>query len=74
MNLKKYILALAFVPMMFTSCSDDFLDEVNPNKQTPPTFWTNEENVMKGLSAVYNPIRRMTYGYFGGFEGQFHYR
>lgn len=52
MNLKKYILALAFVPMMFTSCSDDFLDEVNPNKQTPPTFWTNEENVMKGLSAV----------------------
>lgn len=74
MNLKKYILALAFVPMMFTSCSDDFLDEVNPNKQTPPTFWTNEENVMKGLSAVYNPIRRMTYGYFGGFEGQFHYQ
>ena len=74
MNLKKYILALVCTPMLFSACSSDFLNEVNPNKQTPSTFWTDEENVMKGLSAVYNPVRRMTYGYFGGFVGQLHYQ
>ena len=62
MNFKKYIVSLAIVPMLMTSCSDSFLNEVNPNNQTPATFWVNEANVMKGLSAAYNPIRRMSWG------------
>lgn len=74
MNLKKYIIALAAAPMLLTSCSDSFLNEVNPNNQTPSTFWVSEENVMKGLSAVYNPVRRMTWGYYGGYEGMLHYQ
>ncbi len=71
-GLKKYIIVLATAPLLFSSCSDSFLDEVNPNNQTPATFWINEDNVLKGLSAIYNPIRRMTYGYYGGFEGTLH--
>lgn len=38
MNIKKYIIALAAAPMLLTSCSDSFLNEVNPNNQTPSTF------------------------------------
>ena len=74
MNIKKYIVSLALVPMLMTSCSDSFLNEVNPNNQTPSTFWVNETNVMKGLSAAYNPIRRMSWGYYGGYEGILHYQ
>ena len=73
-NLKKYIISLAFAPLLLSSCSDSFLEEINPNEQTPSTFWINEANVMKGLSAVYNPVRRMSYGYYGGYEGQLHYQ
>ena len=65
-NFIKYIAALAVAPMLLSSCSDDFLNEIDPNRQTPTTFWTSEDNVMKGLSAVYNPFRRMTSGYYGG--------
>ncbi|MCI7706129.1 MAG: RagB/SusD family nutrient uptake outer membrane protein [Bacteroidales bacterium] len=71
---KQYILALACASMLLTACTSDFLDEVNPNQQTPSTFWTSEENVEKGLSAVYNPIRRKMYGYYGGFESALHYQ
>ena len=70
-NFIKYIAALAVAPMLLSSCSDDFLNEIDPNRQTPTTFWTSEDNVMKGLSAVYNPFRRMTSGYYGGLEGIF---
>ena len=71
-NFIKYIAALAVAPMLLSSCSDDFLNEIDPNRQTPTTFWTSEDNVMKGLSAVYNPFRRMTSGYYGGLEGIMH--
>lgn len=73
-NLKKYISALVFVPMLLSSCSDDFLNEINPNNETPTTFWVSEANAMKGLSAVYNPVRRMSWGYYGGYEGIMHYQ
>ena len=56
-NFIKYICSLAVAPMLLSSCSDDFLNEIDPNRQTPTTFWTSEDNVMKGLSAVYNPFR-----------------
>ena len=72
MNIKKCIVILALIPAMFTNCSDDFLNEVNPNNQTPDNYWLTQDNVMKGLAATYNPVRRMTYGYYGGFDGMFH--
>lgn len=73
-NFKIYIFAFALAPMLLSSCSEDFLDEVNPNQQTPATFWNSEANLKKGLSAVYNPLRRMSWGYYGGYEGILHYQ
>ena len=73
-NLKKYFLAAALTPMLLSSCGEGFLDEINPNQQTPATFWVNEENAIKGLSAAYNPFRRMMYGYYGAHEGIFHFQ
>ena len=67
-NFIKYIAALAVAPMLLSSCSDDFLNEIDPNRQTPTTFWTSEDNVMKGLSAVYNPFRRMTSDIMAGWK------
>lgn len=70
MNIKKYMTALVLVLMLSTSCSDSFLDEGNdPSKETDGTFWTSEENVMRGLVAVYNPIRDEMYGYYGAYSG-----
>lgn len=70
MNIKKYMTALVLVLMLSTSCSDSFLDEGNdPSKETDGTFWTSEGNVMRGLVAVYNPIRDEMYGYYGAYSG-----
>lgn len=71
-SIKKYIAALAMTPLLFSSCSESFLEEVNPSEATTETYWLSEENVTKGLAATYNPIRRMTSGYFGGFDGILH--
>lgn len=69
-NLKKYIAALAFFPLLFASCSDSFLDQGNnPNKETEGTWWNNAANVERALVAVYNPIRDHMYGYYGVFCG-----
>lgn len=35
-NFIKYIAALAVAPMLLSSCSDDFLNEIDPNRQTRP--------------------------------------
>ena len=32
-NFIKYIAALAVAPMLLSSCSDDFLNEIDPNRQ-----------------------------------------
>ena len=45
-NFIKYIAALAVAPMLLSSCSDDFLNEIDPNRQTPTPFWTSEDNVI----------------------------
>lgn len=37
-NLTKYIIALVFTPMLLLSCSEDFLNESDPNNQTSDTF------------------------------------
>lgn len=71
---KKHITAILLASMVFSSCGDSFLNEINPNKETPATYWVNEANVTKGLAAMYNPIRRMTWGYYGGYTGILHYQ
>ena len=68
-NIKRYMAALALSPMLLASCSDSFLNEINPNEETEQSFWTNETNVTKALVAIYNPIRDHMYGYYGVFSG-----
>lgn len=74
MKMKKIYTVGLLCALLLSSCSSDFLNEVNPNEQTPATFWISEDNVMKGLSAVYNPLRRMSWGYYGGYESILHYQ
>lgn len=73
-SIKKYLYVLAFGPLLLTSCSESFLEENNPNDQIPVTFWSNEANALKGLSACYNPLRAETSGYYGGFKGTLHWQ
>ena len=73
-SIKKYLYALVFSPILLTSCSDSFLEEYNPNDQVPATFWVNEQNALKGLSACYNPLRAETSGYYGGYKGTLHWQ
>lgn len=73
-SIKKYLYALVFSPLLLTSCSDSFLEENNPNDQVPATFWINEQNALKGLSACYNPLRAETSGYYGGYKGTLHWQ
>lgn len=70
--LKRYITALAMTPLLLSSCSESFLEEINPNEQTTGNFWVNEEAADRGLAAAYNQMRHMTSGYYGGYEGILH--
>lgn len=69
---KTYITALAMTPLLFSSCSESFLEEINPNEQTTGNYWVNEEAADRGLAAAYNQMRHMTSGYYGGYEGILH--
>ncbi|WP_455593217.1 RagB/SusD family nutrient uptake outer membrane protein [Bacteroides sp.] len=69
---KRYITALAMTPLLLSSCSESFLEEINPNEQTTGNFWVNEEAADRGLAAAYNQMRHMTSGYYGGYEGILH--
>lgn len=48
------ILAIATV---FTGCSDEFLDQKNPNESTTDTFWRDANDLSFGLVAVYNALK-----------------
>lgn len=57
MIMKRIYIAILFCTVgLFTACSD-FLDEKNPNDQSTDEFWKTEEELMKGLSAAYRPLR-----------------
>ena len=51
----KYItLVVLFVPIVILSSCKGFLEETNnPNYLSPDTFWKSEEDITKGLTAVY---------------------
>lgn len=73
-SIKKNICILASCSLLTMSCSDSFLTEVNPNEETPATYWVNEANALKSLSACYNPLRAETSGYYGGYKGTLHWQ
>lgn len=55
MKLSKFTYAtiLSIGLSLQTACKEDKIDLHNPNQQTTGTFWRNEEDAMKGISAVY---------------------
>ncbi len=55
-NIKILFSAIALLFLM-PSCSDKFLERLNPNEQPSSTFWKTEENLQQGLYAAYRPLR-----------------
>ena len=50
------ILAL-FSCIVFITCSDDLLDQINPNAPTAESFWQNEDDAILGINAAYAGIQ-----------------
>lgn len=48
---------------MLTACSEDFLDQIDPNRASADTYWEREENYEDGINAAYSCFRLP--GYFG---------
>lgn len=46
---------------MYSSCSEDFLNQVNPNAVTPASFWKNAEDARKGIFGAYSPFTNIWY-------------
>ncbi|MFY0626904.1 MAG: RagB/SusD family nutrient uptake outer membrane protein [Reichenbachiella sp.] len=62
---KTILFSLAFV----FGCSDDFLDEQNPNKITQTSFWQSEADFQSGLIATYSALQYEATG--GGQMSQY---
>lgn len=59
MKRKYTIAALALAALIgLTSCSDDFLNLSDPNRESSDTFWKTEDQFNQGLSASYAIWRR----------------
>lgn len=71
MNFNKLI-GLSIISLLafgMQSCSNDFLNEINPNEAVEETFWTSAENAEAAMASLYSPLRGQMYGYFGAFTG-----
>ena len=62
----KYIFLILFLGSMLQSCSDDFLEETNPNDISTETFWQTETHAKAGITSLYGTLS-MNYNY-GVFE------
>ncbi|PRZ01637.1 putative outer membrane starch-binding protein [Marinilabilia salmonicolor] len=57
--MKKYISSILILLTLFTSCNDDFLEEVPKGQLTTNGFFQNEQDLELGLRAIYNKISTM---------------
>jgi len=62
---KIYLVLLGSLLFSCFSCSNDFLNLSDPNRESSDTYWTKEEDYQKGLSASYSVWR--VPGYFSRF-------
>ncbi|WP_077400231.1 RagB/SusD family nutrient uptake outer membrane protein [Cellulophaga omnivescoria] len=53
---KKIAVALLLI-ISSTACSDDYLEETNPNELSTGSFWKNNVDLNGGLTAVYNAFK-----------------
>ena len=49
--------AAIVVPLLFSSCSDSFLDVTPPDKATVDEYYTTAPHIYEALTAAYNPMR-----------------
>lgn len=66
MKALKYIFLILFLGSILQSCSDDFLEETNPNDISNETFWQTETHAKAGITSLYGTLS-MNYNY-GVFE------
>ena len=57
----KISLALIAMLLLHVKCSEDFLDQVNPNAVTPASFWKTAEDARKGIFGAYSPFTHIWY-------------
>ncbi|MEM6800454.1 MAG: RagB/SusD family nutrient uptake outer membrane protein [Bacteroidota bacterium] len=63
-HIQVFIKRIAIVSMLLLfhiSCSEEFLDQVNPNVITPASFWQTEEDAQKGIFGAYAPFTNIWY-------------
>ncbi|TXG38642.1 RagB/SusD family nutrient uptake outer membrane protein [Seonamhaeicola maritimus] len=63
-NIKISITALfllGVVGIVNINCSDDVLNQTNPNKLSPDTFWQTEGDAEKGVIGAYSPFTHIWY-------------
>ncbi|AWG22810.1 hypothetical protein FFWV33_15375 [Flavobacterium faecale] len=53
---KKIAVTLA-IAMVFTACSDSFLEQTNPNEPTTDTFWKTTGDLYYGVVSIYNALK-----------------
>jgi len=54
-TMKKYLkIILSFV--LIIGCTDNFLDESNPNTMTPDQFWQSEGDAVSAIVGAYSPL------------------
>jgi len=60
---KSRITIIALIAILLTNinCSDDVLDQTNPNVITPASFWKTEEDAIKGINGAYSPFQHIWY-------------
>ncbi|MFY0599004.1 MAG: RagB/SusD family nutrient uptake outer membrane protein [Cyclobacteriaceae bacterium] len=58
MKIKLYFSAamMAMLALVPFSCSDDILDQVNPNEISTLSFWRNADDANKAVNGMYHPI------------------
>ncbi|TYA84179.1 RagB/SusD family nutrient uptake outer membrane protein [Seonamhaeicola marinus] len=64
LKIKISITALALlgvVGIVNVNCSDDVLNQVNPNELSPDTFWQSEDDAEKGIIGAYSPFTHIWY-------------
>lgn len=54
-------LALLAVFAFTVNCSDDILDQPNPNALTPTSFWQTADDAEKGIIGAYSPLTNILY-------------
>ncbi|AUP81603.1 RagB/SusD family nutrient uptake outer membrane protein [Flavivirga eckloniae] len=60
-NSFKIVFVLLAVCLMNLNCSEDKLNQVNPNSITPTSFWQNETDATKGIYGAYAPFTHIWY-------------